>query len=94
MHERRKAVTGTFLLIRKVSTSLIKGSLKIISFQYLHMLKRLQRSRHNEVKKERAIKAWLGYYSEWYLWLVGLDYRRAKAAGHRPQQRRRFRHQE
>lgn len=47
---------GTFLLIRMVSTFLIKGSLKIISFQYLHMLNRLQRSRHNKVKKERTIK--------------------------------------
>lgn len=53
---KRKAATGTFLLIRTVSTFLIKGSLKIISFQYLHMLNRLQRSRHNEVK-ERTIKA-------------------------------------
>lgn len=52
----RTAATGTFLLIRMVSTFLIKGSLKIISFQYLHMLNRLQRSRHNEVKKERTIK--------------------------------------
>lgn len=57
MQQREKAATGTFLLIRTVSTFLIKGSLKIISFQYLHMLNRLQRSRHNEVK-ERTIKAW------------------------------------
>lgn len=55
---KRKAATGTFLLIRTVSTFVIKGSLKIITFQYLHMLNRLQRSRHNEVKKERKIKAW------------------------------------
>lgn len=52
---KEKAATGTFLLIRKVTTFLIKGSLKIISFQHLHTLKRLQRSRRNEVKEERTI---------------------------------------
>lgn len=73
MQERRKAATGTFLLIRKVGTFLIKGSLKIISFRYLHMLKRLQRSRCNEVKEERTINAWLGCSGEWHLSPVGLE---------------------